>query len=398
MKLTEIKINPNNPRQIKDDKFKKLCNSIKEFPKMMGLRPIVVDKDMMILGGNMRFKVLQELGYKELPDKWIKIASELTDDEKKRFIVEDNLPFGEWNFDELANQYEIDDLLEWGFDEKDLQIGIDEKDNEIPETPTETDIKIGDKFKLGEHILVCGDSQEYSTYYSLMDKEKAKLVFTSPPYNIGGGMYKGYKDNLASQEYIDFNLRVIKNCKLFLSGFVFWNLSYNKKSRWEFIEIFYKMVKEIGLKFLELIVWDKGHGMPITSKEMITRQYEDIFLVGDEENIKQDLDYYFCGQNKTAYFNRKTGKGLTNYWKIGTNRTQIDDNKACFPIELPLKAIEMMTDRGDIVLEPFAGSGSTMIACEKSDRKCRMIEIDPILCQLIVNRYKNFTGEKATKL
>jgi len=125
MKITDIHTNPDNPRLIKDDKFKKLVVSIKDFPKMMALRPIVVDDTMTILGGNMRYKALQEAGFTEIPDEWVKQAKDLTPEEKKRFIVSDNLPFGEWNWDILANNFEIKDLLEWGFDEKDLKINED---------------------------------------------------------------------------------------------------------------------------------------------------------------------------------------------------------------------------------------------------------------------------------
>ena len=120
MKLSEIKLNPNNPRQISKEKFEKLKKSIQDFEKMMELRPIVIDKDGMILGGNMRYKVLQELGKTEIPDSWVKRADKLTDEEKQRFIVEDNLPFGEWDFDSLGNQFEMDELLDWGFEKKDL--------------------------------------------------------------------------------------------------------------------------------------------------------------------------------------------------------------------------------------------------------------------------------------
>ena len=102
MKLSEIHINPSNPRLIKDDRFKKLVKSIEEFPKMMELRPIVVDTDGMILGGNMRFKALQELKYKDIPDAWVKRGDDLTDDEKRRFIIEDNVPFGEWDWNTKA--------------------------------------------------------------------------------------------------------------------------------------------------------------------------------------------------------------------------------------------------------------------------------------------------------
>ncbi|HPH46894.1 MAG TPA: ParB N-terminal domain-containing protein [Chryseolinea sp.] len=116
MKLSEIHINPNNPRIIKDDRFKKLVKSISEFPKMMELRPIIVDADGMILGGNMRFKALQELKYKDIPNDWVKRADRLTDEEKRRFIIEDNVPFGEWEWDILANEWDEDQLSEWGLD------------------------------------------------------------------------------------------------------------------------------------------------------------------------------------------------------------------------------------------------------------------------------------------
>ena len=115
MKLSEIHINPDNPRIIKDDRFKKLVKSIQEFPKMMKLRPIVVDAEGMILGGNMRFKALKELGYKEVPDEWVKYDGELTDEEKQRFIAVDNVPFGEWDF-EAIQDWDKEQLIVWGLE------------------------------------------------------------------------------------------------------------------------------------------------------------------------------------------------------------------------------------------------------------------------------------------
>jgi len=114
MNLSELKANPRNPRLIKDERFKKLVQSIKEFPKMLELRPIIIDKDDMILAGNMRFKALKELGYKDIEDAWVKRADELTEDEIKRFIIVDNVGFGEDDYDILAADYETDDLLDWG--------------------------------------------------------------------------------------------------------------------------------------------------------------------------------------------------------------------------------------------------------------------------------------------
>lgn len=125
MKLSRIKPNPNNPRLIKDEKFKKLVQSIKDFPAMMRLRPIVVNPEMMILGGNMRFKACQHLGMKEIPDDWLKIADGLTQEEEKRFIIEDNVPFGEWDWDILANIWDYEELQAFGLDIKDLK-GTDE--------------------------------------------------------------------------------------------------------------------------------------------------------------------------------------------------------------------------------------------------------------------------------
>lgn len=116
MKLSEIKSNPNNPRIIKDEKFNKLVNSIKDFPKMMELRPIVIDENNIVLGGNMRLKALKELKYTEIPNEWIKRASELTESEKQQFIIKDNVGFGDWDWELLANEWNNEELESWGLD------------------------------------------------------------------------------------------------------------------------------------------------------------------------------------------------------------------------------------------------------------------------------------------
>jgi hypothetical protein len=113
VKLSEIKSNPNNPRIIKDDKFRKLVNSIQEFPKMLEIRPIVVNADMIVLGGNMRLKACKEAGLKEVP---VIFADDLTEDEQKQFIIKDNVGFGEWDWDMIANEWDAQELQDWGFD------------------------------------------------------------------------------------------------------------------------------------------------------------------------------------------------------------------------------------------------------------------------------------------
>ena len=117
IKLSKIKLNPSNPRTIKDERFEKLCSSLKTFAeKMMPLRPIVIDEDGIILGGNMRFKALKELGFKEVPDDWVKQVFDLSEDEKKEFIVKDNVGFGDWDWEQLETEWDKEQLEEWGLD------------------------------------------------------------------------------------------------------------------------------------------------------------------------------------------------------------------------------------------------------------------------------------------
>lgn len=113
MKLAKIKSNPNNPRLIKDDKFQKLVKSIKDFPKMMELRPIVIDETFTALGGNMRLAALNELQYKDIPDEWVRLTKDLTEEQKKEFIIKDNVGFGEWDWDVIANEWDAEKLDDW---------------------------------------------------------------------------------------------------------------------------------------------------------------------------------------------------------------------------------------------------------------------------------------------
>ena len=136
IRLSELKLNEANPRVIKDDKFKKLVESIKSFPQMMELRPIVVDEMNVIQGGNMRYRALVELGYQDVPDEWVKQGKELTPEQWREFVIKDNVGFGEWDFDMLANDWDAEELQEWGLD---LPVGlgtIDPKDlsNQLKET------------------------------------------------------------------------------------------------------------------------------------------------------------------------------------------------------------------------------------------------------------------------
>jgi hypothetical protein len=133
IKLSEIKPNPNNPRVIKDDKFHKLVKSIQDFPKMLELRPMVVNEDNILLGGNMRLKALQHLKYTEIPVTWVRKAEDLTEDEQRQFIVKDNVGFGEWDWELLANEWNSEELSEWGLEVPNFGSDVDysEKNKEI---------------------------------------------------------------------------------------------------------------------------------------------------------------------------------------------------------------------------------------------------------------------------
>ncbi len=377
VKISEVKNNPNNPRVIKDDKFKKLVESIKAFPKMLEIRPIVVNQDMIVLGGNMRLKASISAGLKEVP---IIYVDDLTEEQQREFIIKDNVSGGEWDWDMLSNEWDADELDEWGLDlPVDLSVQevleAEEDDYEIP-NEINTDIVLGDLFEIGEHRLLCGDSTDSDDVAKLMNGEKADMVFTSPPYNANtkagqGDIFnkkksiklynEGYSDNLDSDKYIDFVVEVLDNCFLYTNGFIFWNVSYNANSRFEYI-------KQISnhLEFLiEQICWKKSSTIPF--KGSLMRDWEPIYLFSTNGD-KLGLD-----------------KVVSNHWEISNTGSQQDNHKACFPIELPYKAIELL-DKSNLILEPFCGSGSTMVASHQLKRKCYGMELDPKYCQVIIDR------------
>ncbi len=181
VKISDVKSNPNNPRLIKDDKFTKLVQSLKDFPEMANVRPIVVNQDFVVLGGNMRLKAMKEAGWKEVPVDVV----DWSEERQKEFIVKDNVGFGEWDWDMLANEWEAEDLEKWGLDVPQIfeEPEAEEDDYEMPET-IETDIVLGDLFEIGEHRLLCGDSTDSDSVARLMNGQKADMVFTDPPYGI----------------------------------------------------------------------------------------------------------------------------------------------------------------------------------------------------------------------
>lgn len=181
MKLNEIKANPNNPRIIKDAKFEKLKKSISEFPKMMALRPMVINQDNIVLGGNMRLKALKELGYTEVPDEWVKRAEDLTDEEARRFIIADNVGFGEHDWEMLANEWDSVELEDWGLD---AWQNIDDI-----ETSDEFSLPDGDKEPFQQMTFTLADEQAEQIKNAIADikgTEEYKYVETMGNENSNG--------------------------------------------------------------------------------------------------------------------------------------------------------------------------------------------------------------------
>ena len=399
MKLSEIKPNPDNPRIIKEDKFKKLVQSIKDFPDMLEKRPIVIDEDNIVLGGNMRLRALQELKYKDVP---VIVAKGWTEEQKKEFIVKDNVGFGEWDWDILANEWSDNPLTEWGLDVWEPEFepvdGLTDADD-VPAVPEEPKTKLGDLYILGDHRLLCGDSTKAEEVEKLMNGEKADICFTSPPYNSGdvamrgGGnfafgkkgsktLYQHSSDDKSKEEYFAFCMSVLHTTASVMSAnhSVLWNVSYNANSRADYGDIVFSKKHPFQVK--ETIIWDKGHAIPITSEGIFSRNSELIFLLSLNEKY---LTQQKIGKNSVYW----------NTWRISSNGSQLNEHKACFPVELPTKALKDFG--GDVAYDPFLGSGTTLIASEKLGRKCYGMELDPKYCDVIVKRWEDFTGKKATK-
>ena len=189
IKLSEIKPNPSNPRTIKDTKFKRLVESIKTFPQMLDIRPIVVNSDMVVLGGNMRLKACKEAGLTEVP---VIVASDFAPEQEREFIIKDNIGFGEWDWEMLANEWDVAELDEWGMDlPKDMFApDADVHEDDVPEIPEEPTTKLGDVYVLGDHRLMCGDSTNTQHVDKLMNGQQADMIFSDPPWNVNYGAQK----------------------------------------------------------------------------------------------------------------------------------------------------------------------------------------------------------------
>ena len=390
MKISELHTNPSNPRVIKDERFKKLVKSITDFPKMMELRPIIIDNNGLILGGNMRFKALQELKYRDIPDSWVKRAETLTEEEKRRFIIEDNVPFGEWDWETLANEWDKDQLIEWGLEIPDFAVNkleAQEDDFEIPDE-IKTDIVTGDLFEIGQHRLLCGDSTNADDVQKLLNGKEPYLMVTDPPYGVNNDpkwrksqINKGFGAKLKAIGKVqnDNNASWSKT----------WSLSPSKVA----------------------YIWHGGKHAAIVASDLEQCEFEiRSQIIWAKPSLTFSRGDYHWQHEPCWYAVKKGNKGnwsgdrkQTTLWEIhGLNpagRSNDANDKTLGhgtqkPVECMARPIK--NHDGD-VYDPFIGSGTTMVAAHQLNRKCYGLEIDPKYCEIIVQRMRKLDPEIVIK-
>ena len=369
IKISEVKANPNNPRLIKDDKFKKLVNSIKTFPEMLELRPIIVNDDMIVLGGNMRLKACKEAGLK---DVHIIKASNLSEAQQAEFIIKDNVGFGEWDWDMIANEYDEQDLKDWGLDLPVFEDGIEleaEEDDFDEEPPLIPITVLGDLYEIGEHRLLCGDSTDSDMVAKLMNGQKADMVFTDPPYKIQteGGCNGSIGEGLRKQgESIEFISNFEPNEFLQVLPLIF---DKNKLNAYifcnkELLPDYLVWAKDSGYSF-NVLIWKKPNAIPI----------------GDSH--RPDIEYLLLFR-KSAIWNN--GLKDVNYSRCLEYGRESGLHPTMKPIELIVNEMQISSNKNSLVFDFFLGSGSTMVASHQLKRKCYGMELDPKYCDVIVKR------------
>ena len=384
-----------NPRQLKKEQYQNIKESLQRFGFV---DPVIINKNKdrknIIIGGHQRVKVAKDLKYTEVPC----LELDLSLDKEKELNIRLNKNVGEWDYDILANLFDFNDLMDWGFTEDDLAGFSPEEvevegltdDDDIPED-VESVCKLGDIWKLGNHRLLCGDSTNKENIELLLDGNKADMLFTDPPYGIS---FKGQvlshtsKNGKRVDNYKGANTKhnIIKNDELIdgdLYSFCYNFLEAIKKtniSSWYIcfsqldLDILLQAMRKNKMEWRSIIAWVKNQAT-LSNKDYKLR-YEPIVY----------------GQSGGSFYGKRYKQ--EDVWEI--QRTLKNDlHPTMKPIDLIVKAINNSSKKDDIVLDVFLGSGSTLIACEKTNRVCYGMELDEHYCDVIINRWEQFTGKKA---
>jgi DNA modification methylase/uncharacterized protein YfkK (UPF0435 family) len=421
VKIDELKQYDNNAKKHDKTQIDNVAESIKQYGFV---QPIVIDKDNVVVIGHCRLLAAKKLKMQEVPCVCV---DNLTEEQVKALRLVDNKSNeSPWDMELLADELAEVDLSAFDFD-----FGIEDEEepdevfqDEVPEIDTEevAKTKLGDLWQLGKHRLLCGSSTEQKDVDKLLDGKYSKLLFTSPPYS-DMREYNGNKD------------LSVENISTFIDRYKSYadiqavNLGIQRKNQ-EIVQYWNEYVdvaKQCGLKLLAWNVWDKMMcGSVGQQSAMIPIRHEWIFVFGEKPakvNLtwakKESSIYANGGRRKVRQADgsmKESTKGVTNkaYKKMESvvdvpEQTSLEsvtkqvsecgkirsEHPATFPVFLPCEYIVAFTDKEDIVIEPFCGSGTTLIACEQLDRTCYMMEFDPRYCDVIIKRWENFTGEKA---
>lgn len=375
-----------NPRK-NDDAVQYVAESIKQFGFKV---PIVIDKNNVIVAGHTRYKAAKKLKLKTVP---CLVADDLTDEQIKAFRLADNkvAEFSEWDFDLLElelkalEDFDLDfNLADFGFEdifEEEEYISAEEieEDNiEDIEVPQEPKSKTGDIYQLGNHRLMCGDSTSVRDVEFLMDNNLADMVLTDPPYNVDISNAKGLKiknDNMGDDEFFKFLSSAFFNLEKSLKpggAFYIWFASRE-------IINFRQALNKNNLVVRQELIWNKNH----------------MILGRQDYHWKHEPCLYGWKDGAAHYF----VDDRTQTTVIDEDKPQLNDlHPTMKPIKLLSRQIVNSSRQKEVVLDLFGGSGSTLIACEKLNRRCFMMEMDPKYVDVIIARWEEYTGEKAVLL
>lgn len=392
-KLTDLKKLPNNPRTIKKDDVERLKRSIRDNPDYFEARPIILSNrtgKLVILAGNQRYEAAKALKMDEVPTF---LLEGLTEGREREIIIRDNVNNGEWDFDILANEWDIDSLQEWGVDEIKPYKEIIE-DEPAPVDNENTYSIVGDIYQLGEHRVFCGSFEEDEKVRELFGNKKATCTFTDPPYNVavksrttGKTIQNDNMDRDDFQDFLDRAFECVASRMQPGGGVISWMSDVE-------ILTLKRAMDGVGLRFRTVLCWVKDH-FTLGGNDFQSAKELAIYGTGEGKFEKDGFSEEAHESQYACYARGKEGKfadsrKLSNVWFFDKPKSS-KDHPTMKPVGLCAKGILALSEVGDIVFDPFLGSGSTLIAAEQTGRNCYGCEIDPKYCDVIRKRYWRFT-------